>query len=122
MPEIKGAAATEPPANPEPQLELEKSPTFCRFYANSAQIEVTPWDFRLIFGELVKTGSKPKVEQSVAVIMSPQHAKALLGVLAANLREYESKIGKIDLPAGLLQEPAAPEKPTAGEKSPSTKH
>src|SRR5690242_19045509 len=116
MPETKEAAV------PAPVLELEKSSTFCRFYANNAQIEVTPWDFRLIFGELINTGAnKLKVEQSVAIVMSPQHAKALLSILATNLREYEGKIGKIDLPAGFLQEPEKPEKAVAPEKSP-TKH
>jgi hypothetical protein len=116
MPETK-----EPPALQQTELELEQAATFCRFYCNNAQIEVTPWDFRLIFGELKKAEGKLKVEQSVAVVMSPQHAKALLGILASNLREYEAKVGKIDLPAGILQEPTEPDKPATAEKA-QTKH
>jgi hypothetical protein len=69
-------------------------------YANSAQLEVTPWDFTLIFGEIQRYGPSPseaRIEQQVAVVMSPQHAKALLGILSGNVAEYEQRVGEIRL-------------------------
>jgi hypothetical protein len=82
----------------EQELETVRSPNFFKVYANSVQIEACVWDLRLIFGELTRPGGKLLVEQSVAVTMSPQHAKALSTVLATNLQEYERKFGQINLP------------------------
>jgi hypothetical protein len=82
------------------QLESVRSERFASIYSNATNLEVTPWDFKFIFGVLVKppTGSIPKIESLTEVIMSPQHAKALLGILENNIQEYEKKIGKIELP------------------------
>lgn len=80
------------------QVDSVRSDDFVTFYANSAHIEITVWDVQLIFGELVRSGDKVVAEQRVRVIMSPQHAKALAGILNTNVREYESKIGPITLP------------------------
>jgi Protein of unknown function (DUF3467) len=81
-------------------------------YSNSAQLEVTPWDFTIVFGEIIRSPDQPpQVEQQVSVVMSPQHAKALLGVLANNLQEYEKKVGGvISLPGPATPNP---EKPSA---------
>ena len=86
-------------ADPQQQLESIRSQGFTTLYTNSAQLEVTPWDFKLVFGELVRSENNlPKIEQHVAVVMSPQHAKALLGILATNVQEYEKQVGEIKLP------------------------
>src|SRR3989442_15009556 len=87
------------PTTQEKELESVRSEGFLRVYANSAQIETTVWDFKLIFGEMAKVGGKMVIEQSVAIVMSPQHLKAFVGVLAHNLREYEKRVGEIKLPA-----------------------
>ena len=73
---------------------------FVRVYANSAQIEATAWDFRIIFGELRKSGDQDKkiIEQSVEVIMSPQHAKVLAEVLSKQVGVYEKRMGDINIP------------------------
>ena len=71
---------------------------FVRTYANAANMEVTPWDFKIVFGELKKSEGKVVIEQSVEVTMSPQHAKALAEILSSNVREYEKNIGEIKLP------------------------
>lgn len=76
------------PAAQQHELESVRSEGFLKVYPNSAQIETTVWDFKLIFGEMAKAGDKMVIEQSVAIVMSPQHLKALVGVLAHNLREY----------------------------------
>lgn len=98
----------------ERQIEIVKSAEFLKVYANSAQIEAGPWDFRITFGEATRGGEdKVIVEQSVAVIMSPQHAKAFLSVLANNVRQYEKQIAEINMP---------PEEPTATPPTPSAKN
>jgi hypothetical protein len=88
------------PDNNQIQLEQTRSEKFVSIYSNSANVEATPWDFRIVFGELQKTGAGQisKIEQHVAVTMSPQHAKALLGVLHKNVTEYEKHVGEIKLP------------------------
>jgi hypothetical protein len=95
MPENK---EPDRPVPQEQELESTRSEKFFKVYANSAQIETSVWDFQLIFGELTKTAGKLVIEQSVAIVMSPQHAKAFVGVLANNIREYEKKVGEIKLP------------------------
>jgi len=85
------------------QLESVRSQGFVSIYSNSAQLDVTPWDFRLTFGELKPEANKPpKIEQLVGVVMSPQHAKALVQILSTFVQEYEKNVGEIKLP------PAAP--------------
>jgi hypothetical protein len=105
MPDSKGPAKA--------QLEIVKSDKFLKVYANSAQIETGPWDFRIIFGEATRSGDKVIVEQSVAVVMSPQHTKALLGVLATNVHEYEKQIAEIKMP---------PEEPPTALPAPTVKN
>lgn len=89
-------------SGPQQQPEAVRSQTFMSIYSNSAQLEVTPWDFRLIFGELKPEANKPpKIEQLVSIIMSPQHAKALVQMLTTYLQEYEKNVGEIKLPVAL---------------------
>jgi hypothetical protein len=78
-----------------PMVQAEK---FATIYANSANAEVTAWDFKIIFGEIKKSQGKLVIEQSVQVTMSPQHAKALAEMLTSNVREYERSVGEIKLP------------------------
>lgn len=87
------------PASPEPNSPLSvRAGVLARVYANNAQVEMSVWDLRITFGEFLRVGKEIRVEQSVSVTMSPQHAKALLRVLSTNLSEYESRFGEINLP------------------------
>lgn len=88
---------TDPTSQPQ-ELEAIKGEKFVTLYANAANIETTAWDFNLLFGELKKRGDKFVIEQSVAIRMSPQHAKALAGILINNVKEYEKQVGEIKLP------------------------
>jgi hypothetical protein len=64
---------------------------------------VSAFDISLVFGEIVGAeGEILNVEQRVRVTMSPQHAKALVMVLAQNLTNYEKTIGPIPLPVTML--------------------
>lgn len=90
---------TTKPAPPQQQeLPTVQTEKFVRLYSNAANMEVTPWDFKIIFGELKKSEGKLVIEQSVQITMSPQHAKALADVLSTNVREYEKTVGEIKLP------------------------
>jgi hypothetical protein len=80
------------------QVESFRSSTFVKLYANNVQIEFTPWDFQLTFGDMLRDNTKMRIEQSACVLMSPQHAKALSQLLARHVREYEQRIGDIKLP------------------------
>jgi hypothetical protein len=83
------------------EIEHSESADFMKVYANSAQVQTSVWDVRLIFGEMEVTQGRATVENSLMVIMSPQHAKALASALSNNIISYEQKIGEIKLPADL---------------------
>ena len=73
-------------------------------YANNVTLEMTPWDFKLRFGEVVEiTEEKLRVLERVTVVMSPQHAVALAEVLARNILAYEKNVGPIPRPKGSVQ-------------------
>ena len=98
-----------PDNSPVPQqFELVRSEKCATIYSNSTNLEVTPWDFKFIFGVLVKpaAGNIPKIESLAEVVMSPQHAKALLGLLNTNVQEYEKNVGEIKLPQPAPVSPA----------------
>jgi len=80
------------------QVEFTEGEKFTKLYSNSVQLVVGPWDFTFTFGEVKKPGDNPVVENQVAVIMSPQHAKAFANILMNHVSEYEKKIGEIKLP------------------------
>jgi lambda repressor-like predicted transcriptional regulator len=94
------------------QLETVVSEKFSKIYANSVNLDMTPWDFSLIFGELKKSGNTMIIEQNISIVMSPQHTKALANVLVTQVKEYERLIGEIKLPpqpqAQVPTEPKAP--------------
>ena len=95
---------TEPQA--EPQTEKPKKvrktyqgPGYVDVYANTAQGAYTPWDVQITFGRLDTLDNEPAIAELVTVVMSPQHAKALLRVLESAIRGFEGKHGEIKLSA-----------------------
>ena len=100
----------DPARTDQPQeLETAKSEKFVKIYTNAANLEITPWDFTLFFGELKKSGDKMTVEHTVGIAMSPQHAKALAGLLVTQVKEYEKQIGEIKMPQPPSPQPSTPE-------------
>ena len=73
---------------------------FVSLYANDTQIQLSPWDFRLIFGQ-IEPPDNDSVEQPMGireigeVRMSPQHAKMVALVLRNQIQVYEKNIGEI---------------------------
>lgn len=88
----------------KPQLPtVRKIPAanFMSVYANSAQVRMGIFDAQLSFGVHLESededSSENTIEESVRVSMSPQHAKALIQLLATNLKGYEEEFGVINL-------------------------
>jgi hypothetical protein len=82
------------------QLKYERSESFKKVYANSALLDITPWDLTFTFGEMQRADGEPPshIENKIAITMSLQHGKALLGILKNKLEEYEKHVGEIKLP------------------------
>jgi hypothetical protein len=82
--------------------EETTSPSFVSLYANDTQIQVSPWDVRLIFGEISQpaTPERPTnvIKQTGEVRMSVQHAKVVVTLLFRALKNYEETIGPIPIP------------------------
>jgi len=82
----------------QPRIVLDKAADYREGYANSVQIRVNLWDFFLMFGKINQTApDNVQIENFQGVYVSPQQAKALLGVLQQNIGQYESAFGEIRL-------------------------
>jgi flagellar protein FlaG len=83
---------------PQPRIQLDKSPKYRENYANSVQVRVTLWDFFLTFGKVNQTAADHvDIQNFQGIYISPQQAKALLNVLQQNVTQYESAFGEIKL-------------------------
>jgi hypothetical protein len=86
------------PTSPQPQIKLVNTPSYRENYANSVQIRVSVWDFFLVFGTLLQqTEAQVEIQNFQGIYLSPQQAKALLGLLQQNVAGYESTFGEIKL-------------------------
>lgn len=88
------------PAEPQPvSREVTRKDSFTSFYANDIQVQTSPWDMRLVFGELGDPIPGPiptlRVIQLGELRMSPQFAKKMVQVMNAQLEAYERNFGKI---------------------------
>ena len=83
---------------PQPNVKLINAPDYREAYANSVQMRVNVWDFFLVFGT-VQQQSETQVEirNFQGIYLSPQQAKALLGLLQQNVSGYETAFGEIKL-------------------------
>jgi len=83
---------------PQPNVKLTNAPEYRETYANSVQMRVNVWDFFLVFGT-VQQQSETQVEirNFQGIYLSPQQAKALLGLLQQNVSGYETAFGEIKL-------------------------
>jgi hypothetical protein len=86
------------PSNPQPKINLTQTPDYREVYSNSVQIRVSVWDFLLVFGRMhQETPEQVTVQNSTAVYLSPQQAKALWNILGQNLAQYEQTFGNLAL-------------------------
>lgn len=67
-------------------------------YSNNAEIGFTPWDLRFKFREIVDVKeNRPVVTFHGTIVMTPAHAKVLLGALERSISMYEERFGTVDL-------------------------
>jgi hypothetical protein len=82
----------------QPNLKLVNDPSYRENYANSVQMRVNIWDFFLAFGTLQQQSeTQVEIKNFQGIYVSPQQAKALLGLLQQNVAGYESAFGEIKL-------------------------
>jgi hypothetical protein len=82
----------------QPNVKLVNAPDYREAYANSVQMRVNVWDFFMVFGTLQQqTEAQVEIRNFQGIFLSPQQAKALLGLLQQNVAGYESAFGEIKL-------------------------
>ena len=82
----------------QPNLKLVNAPDYREAYANSVQMRVNVWAFFMVFGTLQQqTENHVEIRNFQGIYLSPQQAKALLGLLQQNIAGYESAFGEIKL-------------------------
>jgi hypothetical protein len=82
----------------QPNVKLNNGPDYREAYANSVQMRVNVWDFFMVFGTLQQqTEAQVEIRNFQGIYLSPQQAKALLGLLQQNVAGYESAFGEIKL-------------------------
>ena len=78
---------------------VSRAPTFVSIYANDVQIHTSPWDMRIVLGEIGDTveGNPPSinVHQLGEIRISPPLAKKLVQVIAEQVQAYERTFGPI---------------------------
>ena len=86
-------------SNPtQPNVKAVNDSDYRENYANSVQMRVNIWDFFLVFGTLQQqTETQVEIKNFQGIYLSPQQAKALLGLLQQNVAGYESAFGEIKL-------------------------
>jgi hypothetical protein len=81
-----------------PNVKLTNAPDYRENYANSVQMRVNIWDFFLAFGTLQQQSeTQVDIRNFQGIYLSPQQAKALLGLLQQNVAGYETAFGEIKL-------------------------
>ena len=86
------------PSQSAPKFQLVNTNEYRESYANSVQIRVNVWDFFLVFGTLLQQSeTQVEIQNFQGIYLSPQQAKALLGILQQNVAGYESAFGEIKL-------------------------
>jgi hypothetical protein len=82
----------------QPNVKLLNAAEYRENYANSVQMRVNIWDFFLVFGTLQQqTETQVEIRNFQGIYLSPQQAKALLGLLQQNVAGYETAFGEIKL-------------------------
>jgi hypothetical protein len=80
-------------------FEFISAPDHAFAYTDNAQVRTSMYDIKLMFG--VSQGRTPEGKMQVAIhstmAMSPQHAKALLGLLQDAVDQYEERYMPINL-------------------------
>jgi hypothetical protein len=83
---------------------------FQQVYANNVQIGFSSFDMALSFGQIVgDQDGKAVIEEMTRVIVTREIGKLLIGLLMANVANYEQQYGEIRIPTALLHGEDEPE-------------
>lgn len=89
---------------PQQQINIEIGEKEAEgIYSNLAIISHSPAEFIIDFTRVLPGIPKSKI--SARIVMTPQHAKMLLGALKDNIDKYENQFGEINLFGGQGQNP-----------------
>ena len=87
------------------KIDIEIKPEVAQGrYANLAIITHSSSEFILDFAQNMP--GMPKMQVASRIIMTPEHAKRLLGALTENIRKYEAQFGEIRLPMNPMMIPS----------------
>jgi hypothetical protein len=82
---------------PQPQFQVEVGEKEAEgIYSNIAFIAHSPSEVIIDFARALP--GLPKARVYARIVMTPQHAKMLLGALQQNLGKYEAQFGAIKVP------------------------
>jgi hypothetical protein len=103
----------EKPNNAEADSENDELDDVVPLYANNVRFEMTAWDLRMLFGQLMPSSEgKGQVDWHTDVTIPWAQAKLMHLFLGINLTLYERENGKITVPPAVL--PASMAAPPAG--------
>ncbi len=76
---------------------VKRSSDFVTQYINNTQFGYSNWDVQMACGrvEISRDGEHNYIDEVVLLIMTPEHAKAMLNALKANLEGFEKEHGEI---------------------------
>jgi hypothetical protein len=83
--------------NPTPPVN-KKAPDHKTVYSNVVRIGITPFDIKIVFGQVVDQVPGDPAQQTedlVTVIMSAEEAKAMIPFVQQAVQSYETRFGKI---------------------------
>lgn len=73
-------------------LNIDNLPTI---YSNNVEVGVSPWDFRMRFGQIEEADESHMIVKNVATVyMAVDHVRALVDVLQKNLAIWDELYGK----------------------------
>jgi hypothetical protein len=87
---------------------VQRSKDFAVLYSNFVNCGFTAWDVRLNFGLVgVDENGAPNMTELIAVVLTPQLAKALVAALNGHVKAYEHENGEIQMPQSMVREAQA---------------
>lgn len=93
-------------------LEYHKTEDFSHSYANNVFMENSAWDLKMIFGELDQALGPNVIVQHSAVSLSWPQVKVLHYFLGVHLAFREAELGRISIPANVINPPPPPDEAT----------
>ena len=88
-------------------LPKQRIEGYASFYCNHVQIGHTPWDFRMLFYEIMENDEGQLVlKEKTRVVMSPQHTKAMVRTFVLQIEKWEEQYGEIIVPGDETEPPS----------------